>query len=64
MAFIEVGALCVGKIIQTKKEKNFKRGEEKGYFLFGGSTILIFLEKNKIVFDQDIQKNTLDIAPG
>ena len=58
MAFIEVGAICVGKIVQTKNETNFKKGEEKGYFLFGGSSILVFIEKGKITFDQDILDNT------
>ena len=58
MAFIEVGAICVGKIIQTKKESEFKKGEEKGYFLFGGSSLLVFLEKNQVIFDQDIIQNT------
>ena len=59
MAFIEVGAICVGKIIQTKKiNLNFKRGEEKGYFLFGGSSILVFIEKGKVLFDEDILENT------
>tara|TARA_Y100001970_G_C14229323_1_gene857632 strand:+ start:542 stop:1465 length:924 start_codon:yes stop_codon:yes gene_type:complete len=59
MAFIEVGAICVGKIIQTKKVNlNFERGEEKGYFLFGGSSILVFIEKGKVIFDEDILENT------
>lgn len=54
LAYIEVGALGVGKIIQSHKEKSFKRGEEKGYFLFGGSTVIVLGEKNRFSIDQDI----------
>ena len=35
LAYIEVGAICVGKIVQTHRwNKPFLRGEEKGYFLW------------------------------
>lgn len=45
MAFIEVGATCVGKIVQTHSKRSFLRGEEKGYFLFGGSTVILLGER-------------------
>ncbi|OFZ20909.1 MAG: hypothetical protein A2X94_05090 [Bdellovibrionales bacterium GWB1_55_8] len=45
LAYVEVGALCVGKIIQTHLEKTpFSRGAEKGYFLFGASTVVLLGE--------------------
>jgi phosphatidylserine decarboxylase len=45
LAYIEVGALCVGKIVQSHDEaKPFSRGDEKGYFLFGGSTVIVLGE--------------------
>jgi phosphatidylserine decarboxylase len=48
LAYIEVGATCVGKIVQSRPMYgNFKRGEEKGYFLFGGSTVVLLGEKGK-----------------
>ncbi len=48
LAFIEVGATCVGKIVQSFDEsKTFKRGDEKGYFLFGGSTVILMGQKGK-----------------
>ena len=50
---IEVGAMLVGKIVNYKKI-NFKRLEEKGYFDFGGSTIVQLFEKEKIKIDGDI----------
>lgn len=43
---IEVGALFVGKIKNHHEEYSFHRGEEKGMFLFGGSTIILLFQKN------------------
>jgi phosphatidylserine decarboxylase len=61
LAYIEVGAICVGKIIQSKpldKGRAFSRGEEKGYFLFGGSTVIVIGEKGKWKPSADILENT------
>ena len=49
---IEVGAMLVGKI-NNHKVKNFKKLQEKGYFEYGGSTIVLLL-KNNIKIDDDI----------
>lgn len=54
LAYIEVGAMCVGKIVQTSKSIDFVRGEEKGYFLFGGSTVIVLGEKGKWSPSKDI----------
>ncbi|MDW8802973.1 phosphatidylserine decarboxylase [Clostridium sp. A1-XYC3] len=52
---IEVGATCVGSIIQTYPPNvKIKKGDEKGYFKFGGSTTVLFIEKNRIKIDEDI----------
>jgi phosphatidylserine decarboxylase len=52
---IEVGATCVGTIIQTYiPGKYVEKGEEKGYFKFGGSTTILFLEKEAVSIDPDI----------
>lgn len=52
---IEVGATNVGSIHQTYLPKtSIQKGEEKGYFSFGGSCILLLFEPNKIQFDQDL----------
>lgn len=56
---IEVGALMVGKIKNHHEEYSFKKGEEKGMFLFGGSTIVL-LVKDNIKIDSDIIKNSLN----
>ena len=43
---IEVGAMLVGKIKNHHGEHTFSRGEEKGMFLYGGSTVVVLLEKD------------------
>jgi phosphatidylserine decarboxylase len=58
LAMIEVGAVCVGKIVQTYKEKSQKRGSEKGYFKFGGSTVVLLGEKSKWSPEKKIIENT------
>ncbi len=58
LAYIEVGATMVGKIVQTHTGKSFQRGAEKGYFLFGGSTVIVIGEAGKWIPDQDLLENT------
>ncbi|MEI8006850.1 MAG: phosphatidylserine decarboxylase [Bacteroidota bacterium] len=55
----EVGATMVGSIVQTYSGNFVKKGEEKGYFKFGGSTVVLLFEKNKIRIDDDLLINTL-----
>jgi phosphatidylserine decarboxylase len=55
----EVGATMVGSIVQTYTGGFVKKGEEKGYFKFGGSTVVLLFEKNKIRIDADLLINTL-----
>lgn len=57
--YVEIGATCVGSIIQTyTPNKKVLKGMEKGYFKFGGSTIVLFLEHNKVSIDEDIIKQS------
>ena len=55
---VEVGALCIGRIKNNHEEYKFKKGEEKGYFEFGGSTIVLLVKKNVLNIDDDILKNS------
>ena len=63
-AMIEVGALGVGKIVQSAFNQNtplpfeFEMGSEKGYFLFGGSTVIWLIQKDKIVLGRDLVENS------
>ncbi len=54
----EVGATMVGSIIQSYQRDFVTKGEEKGYFKFGGSTVVLLFEKNKIRIDSDLLINT------
>lgn len=57
--YIEVGATCVGSIIQTyEPDVYITKGDEKGYFKFGGSTIIMMFQKNKMRVDSDIIHQT------
>ncbi len=59
VAYVEVGALCVGKIVQSKPWRagdSFQRGEEKGYFLFGGSTVVLLFEPGRFQIDAEIKE--------
>lgn len=55
--FIEVGATNVGAIHQTfTPGRSYQKGDEKGYFSFGGSSIIILFEPETIIFDEDLVK--------
>ena len=57
MAYIEVGAMMIGKIVNENVTK-FKRGEEKGHFEFGGSTVILLFKKDQIKINQKIIENS------
>ena len=50
---IEVGALLVGKIANLHGARRVERGEEKGMFLYGGSTVVLLLERDKLDIDKE-----------
>jgi phosphatidylserine decarboxylase len=53
--FLEIGATCVGAIHQTyTPETQCAKGDEKGYFSFGGSSLILLFPPNSIQFDQDL----------
>ena len=57
--YVEVGATCVGTIVQSVKEhQRVDKGEEKGYFAFGGSTVILFFKKGKVKIHGDLLENT------
>ena len=55
---MEVGALLVGKIENRPRRAFVRRGDEKGNFAFGGSTIVLITEKNAVDPDRDILENS------
>ncbi len=66
---IEVGAMLVGKIKNNHGSGEFTRGEEKGMFLYGGSTIVVLVEKgrlniNKTFFEETQNGNEAPVKMG
>lgn len=57
---MEVGALMVGKISNYHQELEITKGQEKGRFEFGGSSIVLLLDSNKVKIDEDLLNNTED----
>lgn len=55
---MEVGALLVGKIINHHGKAHVSRGQEKGYFQFGGSTVVLLLKAGVVEIDEDILENS------
>lgn len=45
---MEVGAMLVGKIANHHSKATVIRGQEKGKFLYGGSTIIVLLQKDSV----------------
>ncbi|MDR1232715.1 MAG: archaetidylserine decarboxylase [Puniceicoccales bacterium] len=56
---VEIGATCVGSIQQTfVPKRSALKGDEKGYFEFGGSTVILIFENGRVQFSDDILENT------
>ena len=50
-----VGATCVGSVtITAKLPGEISKGEEFGYFSFGGSTVLTLFEENTVILSKDL----------
>lgn len=61
LAYVEVGALCVGRIVETHPaSRPFARGDEKGYFLFGASTVIVYGEKGAWRPEADLLAHTAE----
>ena len=59
LLYVEVGATSVGSIHQTyAPNQPVRKGDEKGFFEFGGSCIVLLFEKDRIQFDADLIANT------
>lgn len=55
---VDVGAFGVGTIVQTFVGSNHAKGEEKGYFKFGGSTVVLVFPAGVVRFDEDLVENS------
>ena len=55
---MEVGALMVGRIVNNGEKCHVSRGQEKGRFEFGGSTVILAFAKDMIKIKDEIIKNS------
>lgn len=55
---IEVGALLVGRIVNNDEKCHVSRGQEKGRFEFGGSTVILAFSKDSIKIKDEIINNS------
>ncbi len=59
MMMVLVGAMLVGRIVHTYKEnKKHLKGDEMGYFAFGGSSIVLLFPKDTVKIRDDILKHS------
>lgn len=55
----EIGATLVGSIKQTfTPQKKYQKGDDKGYFEYGGSSVILLFKASSIVIDEDLLHNT------
>lgn len=59
-SFVEVGAFGVGGITQTHEGGFFQKTEEKGFFHYGASTLVVVLEKDALRIDADLIFNSAE----
>lgn len=58
--FVSVGAMLVGKVVETYDSTKFhKKGDEVGYFAFGGSSIVMIFQKGVVAPDGVFSQNSL-----
>ena len=55
---VEIGATMVGSIVQTFHGTIAIKGDESGYFQFGGSSIILLFKPGAIKIDTDLLKDT------
>lgn len=58
VAIVEIGATMVGGIEQTFTPGAVRKGEEKGYFKFGGSCVITLFRRGRVTLAPDIVANT------
>lgn len=55
---VDVGAFGVGTIVQTFSGREHAKGDEKGYFKFGGSTVVMVTRAGALEYDRDLVDNS------
>lgn len=60
LLLMEVGAMLVGHIVNRPVVGAVHRGEERGHFAFGGSSVVVCVPAGRLTPDADILKNSAD----
>ncbi|MBR4653918.1 MAG: phosphatidylserine decarboxylase [Kiritimatiellae bacterium] len=55
---VDVGAFGVGTVVQTFSGVEHAKGDEKGFFKFGGSTVILVVPSGALEFDADLAANS------
>jgi len=59
LLFFEIGATCVGSVVHTSAAASrVAKGDEKGTFLFGGSSVMTLFKKNAVTWDTDLVQHS------
>jgi len=59
IALVIVGAVKVGSIrLTVRPGSSVRKGDELGYFAYGGSTVVMLFKRNRVVFDEDLLANS------
>jgi len=59
VAYVAIGALCVGSITFVPAVGDLvSKGDDLGYFQFGGSTVAVIFERRTVQFEQDILEHS------
>ncbi|KAF9106434.1 hypothetical protein BGX27_009174 [Mortierella sp. AM989] len=59
--FVSIGALLVGSIVLTGAKEpgnKVRKGDELGYFAYGGSTCILLFKAGAVQFDEDLVANS------
>ncbi len=58
VTIVEIGATNVGSVVQTYRPgQETEKGQEKGYFAFGGSAVALFFERGAVTLSEDLNEH-------
>ncbi|GAA5980966.1 hypothetical protein JCM11641_005500 [Rhodosporidiobolus odoratus] len=59
VAIVQIGAMLVGSIVRTASPSSIvERGDELGFFAYGGSTVVAVFPPGKVEWDADLKRNS------
>lgn len=58
---VAIGALLVGSIHLNEENIRVMRGDEAGFFAYGGSTVIYIIDNERITMDNDLCHNSFEL---